>query len=95
MEPSPIVSNCPEDITVMSDIGFLDNDDNNGTEVSWTEPNVEDLMTTSVSQTHLPGSNFPDGQTEVTYTFTHDVTMNSTTCVFIVNVLEQEGKTMQ
>ncbi len=80
---SPIV-NCPNDINVPSlttDCGAL---------VTWPTPTVSDDCDNNVdlSSNIAPGSFFPVGTTEVSYTATDDFG-NSATCTFEVTVQDQ------
>ncbi|XP_030830199.1 uncharacterized protein LOC588928 isoform X14 [Strongylocentrotus purpuratus] len=77
---SPEVSGCPSDVTVNSSVATF------STNVTWTEPSVNDSDTVNTTQSHYPGDSFPIGVTEVTYLFT-DTTGRSTSCVFDVTVI--------
>ncbi|MGI5914712.1 MAG: beta strand repeat-containing protein, partial [Bacteroidales bacterium] len=83
---APIVSNCPSNITVNNDSGA------NSAVVTWVEPTANDNcsgLLTYDTRSHAPGSTFPVGSTEVTYTFT-DASSNTTTCTFTVTVVDNE-----
>lgn len=79
---SPIVINCPQNITVSSTAGLC------GANATWSVPTAQDNCgpLTSVS-THTSGSFFPVGTTAVTYTFS-DTSGNSATCTFNVTVID-------
>lgn len=74
----PVIAGCPSDISVSA----------NGScqaLVTWTLPSVTDNCSAVLSSTHNPGSNFPFGETIVTYTAT-DPSGNASTCSFKVLV---------
>ncbi|XP_072175625.1 uncharacterized protein [Diadema setosum] len=83
---SPMVSNCPSDITVNSSLVSFD------AMVEWTEPTVMDTDMVNLNQSHSPGDTFPIGTTEVTYVYV-DTTGRSTTCAFNVIVLLVQDET--
>ena len=76
---APVISDCPNDITVDLPTGVTT------AVVSWTEPTATDNsgVIPSVTRTHPPMSTFSVGTTQVTYTFT-DQAGNADTCVFAV-----------
>lgn len=70
----PVISNCPNNISGCSSI------------VSWVPPVAADNCgVASLTSNKSPGSSFPNGITNVTYTAT-DVNGNFTTCSFTVTV---------
>ena len=89
---APVVSNCPADITVNNDPGEC------GAVVSWTPPTFTDnCNVASVISTHNPGDFFSPAEcadsavgTEVIYTAVDDCG-NTTTCSFIVTVIDNEA----
>ncbi|MEZ4954515.1 MAG: HYR domain-containing protein [Saprospiraceae bacterium] len=82
---SPVISNCPSNITVAAVNGF-------GV-ANWTAPTATDNCgLVSFSSTYLPGSSFPVGVTVVIYT-AGDLSGNGATCEFNVAVVEGPGCT--
>ena len=83
------VDTIPPVIACINDITDTVNTGVTGATVTWTEPTATDNsgVVSLTGRTHQPGSFFPVGTTEVTYTFT-DGSGNSATCVFNVNVIE-------
>ncbi len=79
----PVLSDCPEDISV-STAGET-------ASATWTAPSVSDNCSgdLSLSASANPGDPFPVGTTVVTYTAS-DAAGNQTTCSFLVQVF-QEG----
>lgn len=79
----PVIGILPEDITRTVQLGSP------GTVVTWPEPQVSDNsgIVNLVSQSHTPGSFFPVGTTEVTYTYA-DPSNNRVMVSFDVNVIE-------
>ncbi|XP_072051832.1 uncharacterized protein [Amphiura filiformis] len=77
----PMVNGCPGQVRDSTTGGVFQ------TPVSWTEPFAVDNsgVTPTVTQSHQPGSLFPVGTTQVTYTF-RDGAGNEATCVFDVIV---------
>ena len=76
----PVISNCPNDISVT--ISAADCDE----VVNWTEPTAtDDNSVDSFTITHNPGDTFPVGTTTVTYTAT-DPAGNTASCIFNVTV---------
>ena len=81
---SPIISNCPGNITVMAA-------DNCKKAVSWAAPVVSaSCGIVTLTADHQPGDEFPLGTTPVTYTAT-DQYGNSTTCTFSVKVIDDSA----
>ncbi|XP_071819452.1 uncharacterized protein [Apostichopus japonicus] len=82
----PVIGILPEDITRTVQLGSP------GTVVTWPEPQVSDNsgIVNLVSQSHTPGSFFPVGTTEVTYTYA-DPTNNRVMVSFDVNVIEVDS----
>lgn len=78
----PIISNCPNDVTVIVELGL----DNFGV-ATWTPPTATDVsgFAQITSESNRPGDSFPLGPTTVTYVFT-DSSGNSAICSFIVTV---------
>ena len=79
---SPKFSNgCPHDLAV--DAAPVGSD----TTVSWSPPDVTDNSgdVVNLQSDVIPGSNFPSGVTNVTYTAV-DVTGNTAVCAFSVTV---------
>jgi len=80
----PVILNCPAPMTVSADATCT-------AKVTWTAPAFTDncaVVTASVS--HISGSIFPLGTTEVTYTV-KDGSGNTTLCKFNVIVKDQTG----
>ena len=78
-DTSPWFSKCPNDITVASRADCT-------AEVTWQEPVAKDNCgIRSVDKTHAPGSVFPVGQTEVTYSAT-DNCGHTAQCSFTITV---------
>lgn len=83
-QTSPLVSNCPQDIEVMAGASC-------GQVVSWTPPIFTDNCgAPTIVSTHNPNDTFVVGSTTVVYTAT-DASGNSTTCEFIISVLDQSA----
>ncbi|WP_040401415.1 HYR domain-containing protein, partial [Cecembia lonarensis] len=81
---APVISDCPENITVFNDEGSC------GAIVSWTEPTATDNSGfASLFTDKLPGSFFHVGTTTVTYTAT-DASGNTSICSFDVTVINTE-----
>ena len=82
---SPVISNCPSDLTVYVANGV------SSSVVSWTEPTATDNLGAVRSfQTSAPGATFGVGTTTVTYTF-EDTVPNQSTCSFDVSVVGEYG----
>src|SRR5690554_6108649 len=82
---SPVIVDCPTDITVNNELGSCD------AVVTWTAPTFTDNCTgTTLTSTHEPGDIFPIGTTTVTYTAT-DGEGNTATCSFEVTVNDTEA----
>jgi hypothetical protein len=80
----PVISNCPENITVSNDAGSC------GAIVNWTPPTATDNSgSVNLTSNFEPGSFFPVGTTTVTYTAT-DAAGNTATCSFEVTVSDNE-----
>ncbi len=76
----PVISGCPDDITVNADAGGCT------AVVTWTPPTATDNCgPVSEWSSHDPGDAFPVGPTTVTYEFT-DGCGNASTCTFDVTV---------
>ena len=77
----PVIANCPNPIDIIIPVGTT------SMTVSWTEPTATDNsgMTPTITQSHQPGTDFPVGTTQVTYTFT-DMAGNQAQCSFTVTV---------
>ncbi|XP_071840115.1 uncharacterized protein [Apostichopus japonicus] len=77
----PVISNCPEDITLQSSMteGCLN--------VNWIEPTATDDTSVPIllERSHAPGLCLPGGSTLVTYRFA-DLEGNEQICSFIVQV---------
>lgn len=84
-----IVDSIPPVIACTNDLSQTVNTGVTGTTVTWTEPTATDNsgIVSLTSRTHAPGSFFPVGTTQVTYTFT-DGAGNSASCTFSVTVIE-------
>jgi hypothetical protein len=90
---SPVISNCPFDVTVLSESG----DPATCTQAAtWAEPTATDNCTPEAGlnwiKSHTPGSSFPLGTTTVTYTAT-DAAGNTATCAFEVTVVDNTPPT--
>ncbi len=83
---APVISGCPSPITVQTG----PNNPNCSQTATWTEPTANDNCDGPVaffSRSHAPGSAFPVGTTQVTYTF-KDSKGNTNTCQFNVVVID-------
>ena len=80
----PIISNCPEDITLNTNSGSCD------AVATWTEPTGTDNCsgTLTWNKSHSSGSSFPTGNTTVTYTLSDEAGNTSSVCSFIVSVTD-------
>ena len=76
---SPIISDCPQSASYTVPLGTTSRI------VTWTEPTATDNNGGEVNivKSHQPGQSFPQGTTEVTYTFT-DAVGNLNSCSFII-----------
>lgn len=82
---APIAIGMPEDITVSADAGVC------STSVSWTEPSVSDNCSAiGITSDIANGSSFSTGTTTVTYT-AEDLYGNTSTAIFNVTVLDDQG----
>ncbi len=82
IDPPPVVSNCPADITAMADATC-------SAIATWTPPTFTDNCgPVTVTASHTPGSSFQLGTTPVTYTG-KDGAGNTTVCTF--NVLVKDN----
>ena len=80
-DEDPVITGCPDDITVNADAGTCD------AVVTWTPPTADDNCgIQSFTSSHNPGDTFGPGTTTVTYTAT-DIHGNTSTCTFDVTVL--------
>ena len=80
----PVISGCPNNITVSNDAGIC------GAVVNWTAPTAADNCgMASFGGDHASGDVFPVGTTTVTYTAV-DVHGNQATCSFTVTVTDDE-----
>ena len=83
MDTQPPIIACINDITstVATGVG--------GQTITWTEPTATDNsgIVTLASRSHAPGSFFPVGSTQVTYTYV-DGAGNSASCSFTVTIVE-------
>lgn len=79
---SPIISNCPPDMTVTVELGDA------GVTVTWIAPTATDISGTTmlITTSHEPGSFFGLGQTTVTYIFA-DASFNQATCTFVIDIV--------
>ncbi|XP_072013682.1 uncharacterized protein [Amphiura filiformis] len=77
----PTIMGCPQSATYTVELGTPSRT------VTWTEPMATDNAggQPSVVRSHQPGSTFPVGTTQVSYTFT-DQSQNTATCSFAVIV---------
>ena len=84
----PVITGCPEDITVPSDPGSC------SATVTWDEPDATDNCTLPANlvwvRSHLPGSTFNAGVTVVTYVVKDESDNESAACTFTVTVLDTE-----
>ncbi|MFH1120176.1 MAG: Calx-beta domain-containing protein, partial [Bacteroidota bacterium] len=85
---APVISGCPANITRTSGAGVCT------ATVSWTEPTATDNCTTAGNlvwtKSHLPGSVFSAGTTNVTYTATDAAGNISNVCSFTVTVVDNQ-----
>jgi gliding motility-associated-like protein len=75
---SPDIDGCPSNLTISTVSGC------NAT-ATWTPPTTPDCDVVSLTTTHAPGSTFPVGTTQVTYTAKNTADLTST-CTFNVTV---------
>ncbi|MCE5348063.1 MAG: HYR domain-containing protein [Bacteroidales bacterium] len=83
---APVISDCPANIVISSDPSLC------SAAVSWSEPTAIDNCggaMTYTTRSNAPGSNFNQGVTTVSYTFT-DISGNTSTCSFTITVNESE-----
>ena len=83
---TPPTANCPNDITVIADAGSC------GTDVTYNLPTGSDLcgnVTVTLVNGLGSGANFPVGNNTETYAIT-DEAGNTTTCSFVVTVVDDE-----
>ena len=79
-EKDPVISNCPEDITVLNDPGRA------GAIVLWTPPSIVQVCPElTVNSSHQPGDFFPLGMTTVEYVVLGS-SGSTTRCSFTINV---------
>ncbi|MEB2780124.1 MopE-related protein, partial [Algoriphagus sp. C2-6-M1] len=85
---NPVINDCPSDIIVSNDL------DNCNAVVTWTEPTATDNSeSVTLTSNFEPGSVFPVGTTEVTYT-AKDAAGNQVTCKFNVTVNDTQAPTV-
>ena len=79
---APVITYCPDDITV-------DSDNNCTAQINWNPPYGTDNCDNNLAlnSTHTPNSVFPIGITTVTYTIS-DNCNNSASCNFDINVID-------
>lgn len=75
---NPVLNNCPSDIELTAGATCT-------AIASWTPPTAQDNCSVNVTTSHQPGTEFPIGETIVTYTAT-DPSGNTATCSFTVTV---------
>jgi gliding motility-associated-like protein len=80
---APVITGCPQDITVEAQASCQ-------ATVSWTVPSVSDNCSATFNSTHTPGEVFSIGTTSVTYTAT-DPEGHSSVCSFNVNVRDTQA----
>jgi large repetitive protein len=78
---NPVITSCPADLTVPASTSC-------SAVVNWTLPQATDNCQVTLTSTHIPGSVFPLGTTQVSYT-AKDITGNQSTCTFLVTVVDQ------
>ena len=84
-DEAPLISNCPSDITAGNDFNTC------GAAVSWPLPLITDNCPgVNFTVSHLPGSTFPLGTTQVTYV-AFDAAGNTDTCTFNVTVTDTQA----
>lgn len=81
---SPQIIEMPTDITVTADLGSCQ------ATATWGDPQAIDCVSAELTSSHLSGSHFDIGTTEVIYTAT-DGSGNSSQASFHVTVIDQEG----
>ncbi|PSK90054.1 beta strand repeat-containing protein [Taibaiella chishuiensis] len=85
---APVLSNCPSDVAVNTGVGAT----SCSAAATWTEPGATDNCVSSAhliwTKSHTPGSVFPVGTTQVTYTATDSSGNVSTVCSFNVVVTD-------
>jgi gliding motility-associated-like protein len=78
---SPVITGCPSNIIVFADASC-------SATATWAVPQATDNCSVTMSSTHLPGSSFALGTTQVKYTAT-DGSGNSSYCTFNVIVVDE------
>jgi gliding motility-associated-like protein len=77
---NPVIANYPANITLSANAAC-------SATATWTAPQATDNCSVTMTSTHLPGSTFALGTTEVKYTAI-DAAGNSSTCAFNVTVVD-------
>ena len=80
---SPVIANCPGPISQNSDAEAC------GAVVNWVIPSFSDNCGATISGTSTPGTFFPVGVSNVSYTVV-DNTGNSTSCSFSITIIDAE-----
>lgn len=75
----PVFTSCPSDVRLLAAMSSC------SANASWSAPIVTDCSAFELTSTHLPGSEFPIGSTQVIYTAT-DAKGNKSACTFHVIV---------
>lgn len=83
-DEDPVVVNCPSPISQNSDPGDC------GAIVSWVVPSFTDNCGATISGTETPGSYFPVGVSNVSYTVV-DNAGNSSSCLFSITITDAEA----
>ncbi len=85
---APVLSNCPSDVAVNTGVGAT----TCGATATWTEPTATDNCVGAANliwtKSHTPGSMFPVGTTQVTYTVADSSGNVSVACTFNVVVTD-------
>jgi len=85
----PVVTSCPENITVFTDPGECT------AVVTWPVPlSVDNCQSASVGSTHVSGSIFPIGNTLVLYGIL-DESGNGNVCFFTITVIDNQEPVME
>uniref|UniRef100_UPI00261CE667 HYR domain-containing protein n=1 Tax=Fluviicola sp. TaxID=1917219 RepID=UPI00261CE667 len=81
---SPVIANCPGPISQNADAGQC------GAIVNWVIPSFSDNCGATISGSSTPGTYFPVGVSNVSYTVV-DNAGNSTSCSFSITILDSEA----
>jgi gliding motility-associated-like protein len=83
----PEIFDCPGNVIVSTSTGC-------NAKATWTEPSAPSCDVVSLTSSHAPGSSFPVGVTQVTYTARNSANLTST-CSFTVTVTDTTRPTVR